>query len=316
MNIDFPLHFDDRRRTAATDLDEHVRDLIEQVLFTNPGERVNRPTFGSGLAAAGVRAEQRCVGCGDAGRGAGRAHAMARRGDHRRGGRDREHRLDVEDQRPVRRARKRHAAAGDLRAGGVMSATQYRCSNLRRRTLVGEHATLNGIDFLEVFDLDAIPVPSPRQRTLLVRFLKPVPALTVANIVIEGGVRVTPVKVLWAFVGGAVTAPPATVAEQTFFNITLPQSDHCLVVRTDSEGDFSPYRFRLVDAPGAAPGRSGSRSAARCARLHVQGRVPVGVRLPAARRVPAREACRARDQLSREGLRELPPPGARPPDAS
>ena len=50
MNIDFPLHFDDRRRTAATELDEHVRDLIEQVLFTNPGERVNRPTFGSGLA--------------------------------------------------------------------------------------------------------------------------------------------------------------------------------------------------------------------------------------------------------------------------
>jgi Bacteriophage baseplate protein W len=49
MNIDFPLHFDDRRRTAATDDDEHIRDLIEQVLFTTPGERVNRPTFGSGL---------------------------------------------------------------------------------------------------------------------------------------------------------------------------------------------------------------------------------------------------------------------------
>src|SRR5262249_6791505 len=26
---------------------EHIRDLIEQVLFTMPGERVNRPTFGS-----------------------------------------------------------------------------------------------------------------------------------------------------------------------------------------------------------------------------------------------------------------------------
>jgi len=133
-----------------------------------------------------------------------------------------------------------------------MSTTQYRCSNARRRTLVGKHATLNGIDFVEVFDLDAIPIPSPRQRTLLVRFLKPVPAVTVANIVIEGGVRVTPVKVLWAFVGGAVTAPPATAAEQTFFNTALAQPDHCLVVRTDSEGDFSTYRFRLVDAPGAA----------------------------------------------------------------
>jgi uncharacterized protein len=50
MQIDFPLHFDDRRRTAATDGDERIRDLIEQVLFTTPGERVNRPTFGSGLA--------------------------------------------------------------------------------------------------------------------------------------------------------------------------------------------------------------------------------------------------------------------------
>src|SRR5262249_35612471 len=36
-------------RTAATDDDNHIRELIEQVLFTNPGERVNRPTFGSGL---------------------------------------------------------------------------------------------------------------------------------------------------------------------------------------------------------------------------------------------------------------------------
>ena len=49
MNIDFPFHFDNRGRTAATDDDDHIRDMIEQVLFTSPGERVNRPTFGSGL---------------------------------------------------------------------------------------------------------------------------------------------------------------------------------------------------------------------------------------------------------------------------
>ena len=49
MNIDFPFHFDDRGRTAATDDDDHVRDMIEQLIFTNPGERVNRPDFGSGL---------------------------------------------------------------------------------------------------------------------------------------------------------------------------------------------------------------------------------------------------------------------------
>ena len=49
MNVDFPFHFDSRGRTADTTDDDHIRDLIEQVLFSNPGERVNRPTFGSGL---------------------------------------------------------------------------------------------------------------------------------------------------------------------------------------------------------------------------------------------------------------------------
>jgi len=49
MNIDFPLRVDGRGRTGATDDADHIRDLIEQVLFSSPGERVNRPTFGSGL---------------------------------------------------------------------------------------------------------------------------------------------------------------------------------------------------------------------------------------------------------------------------
>lgn len=49
FNIDFPFHFDHRDKTAVADDDEHIRDLIEQFLFTNPGERVNRPEFGSGL---------------------------------------------------------------------------------------------------------------------------------------------------------------------------------------------------------------------------------------------------------------------------
>jgi phage baseplate assembly protein W len=49
MQIDFPYRVDGRGRTAQSDNDGHIRDLIEQVLFTNPGERVNRPTFGSGL---------------------------------------------------------------------------------------------------------------------------------------------------------------------------------------------------------------------------------------------------------------------------
>jgi len=49
MNVDYPFHFDRLGRTATTGYDDHVRDMIEQLLFTNPGERVNRPDFGSGL---------------------------------------------------------------------------------------------------------------------------------------------------------------------------------------------------------------------------------------------------------------------------
>lgn len=49
MNIDFPFRIDGRGRTAVTDDADHIRDMIEQLLFTNPGERVNQPDFGSGL---------------------------------------------------------------------------------------------------------------------------------------------------------------------------------------------------------------------------------------------------------------------------
>src|SRR3954468_11773075 len=49
MLLDYPFHFDGRQRTAETDGPDHIRDLIEQVLFTQPGERVNRPDFGSGV---------------------------------------------------------------------------------------------------------------------------------------------------------------------------------------------------------------------------------------------------------------------------
>jgi phage baseplate assembly protein W len=47
--VDYPFSFDNRGRTSDTTADDHIRDLVEQVLFTSPGERVNRPTFGCGL---------------------------------------------------------------------------------------------------------------------------------------------------------------------------------------------------------------------------------------------------------------------------
>jgi hypothetical protein len=47
--LDFPFHLDGRGRAGTTERDDHVRDLIHQVLFTSPGERINRPDFGCGL---------------------------------------------------------------------------------------------------------------------------------------------------------------------------------------------------------------------------------------------------------------------------
>ena len=47
--LDHPYHFDSQGRTATTGALDHIRDLIEQVLLTSPGERVMRPDFGAGL---------------------------------------------------------------------------------------------------------------------------------------------------------------------------------------------------------------------------------------------------------------------------
>jgi phage baseplate assembly protein W len=48
MDLAFPLRFDARGRTAGSALDDHVREMIEQLVLTDPGERVNRPEFGGG----------------------------------------------------------------------------------------------------------------------------------------------------------------------------------------------------------------------------------------------------------------------------
>ena len=47
MNLKYPFHINTQGQTATSADDEYIRGLIEQVLFTSPGERVNRPTFGS-----------------------------------------------------------------------------------------------------------------------------------------------------------------------------------------------------------------------------------------------------------------------------
>jgi hypothetical protein len=97
----------------------------------------------------------------------------------------------------------------------VTAVAIYRCGVEGRRAAVGKSTTVNGIDFLEV---------SPDQKTLTVTFIHDfgLAALTTANVVIEGGVRITPVRVT-----------------------TVTAALSVLTVTVDRAGDYSAYRLRL-----------------------------------------------------------------------
>jgi hypothetical protein len=49
LQFPYPFDVDPAGQVVSPGDDLHVRELIEQVLFTAPGERVNRPSFGCGL---------------------------------------------------------------------------------------------------------------------------------------------------------------------------------------------------------------------------------------------------------------------------
>jgi phage baseplate assembly protein W len=48
VNIKFPFSLDSRGQTETANNEDHIRQMLEQLILTNPGERVNRPDFGSG----------------------------------------------------------------------------------------------------------------------------------------------------------------------------------------------------------------------------------------------------------------------------
>jgi hypothetical protein len=127
----------------------------------------------------------------------------------------------------------------------------YTCCNAKRAALVRLHAVLNGIEFLEVLDEDA-PAGSPRQQTLLVRCYKPVTGLDADNVRIEGGTRIRPVPVTWAFPADEAAGQGVLNAGEAAFMAALDDASHVLVVRTDVFGDFSTYTLRLVAGPGQA----------------------------------------------------------------
>src|SRR3954454_15137096 len=50
-SIHYPFAIDKGLGTLAEEPDysQHVEQMIKQILFTNPGERINRPDFGCGI---------------------------------------------------------------------------------------------------------------------------------------------------------------------------------------------------------------------------------------------------------------------------
>jgi len=128
----------------------------------------------------------------------------------------------------------------------------YHCCNENRKGAVLQNPTLNGIDFLEVLDYDAIPLNSPRQQTLLLHCLKAVPTtLNTDNVLIQGGESVTSIGVDWVSPASAPPSDKTTLQEQAYFS-SLVDASKVLLVRTDKTGDFSPYKLRLVTKASTA----------------------------------------------------------------
>jgi hypothetical protein len=125
--------------------------------------------------------------------------------------------------------------------------TQYHCKNLKRLQAVRKHPTMNAIDYLEVLDRMASD-ESFRQRILIVHCVKPISGITGANVRIEGGVRST-VKALKVSVATDMAdslkdLPPKE--RKDILDSDAPE--RVLIVETDSIGDFSYYRLKLVQS--------------------------------------------------------------------
>ena len=113
------------------------------------------------------------------------------------------------------------------------------CDDGRRAAaLKGAADAPNGIEFLEVLD-DRDDPPALRQRTLFVNFLKDLTpsgqpgALSLNNVLIEGGERIGDIRVTKVTAGAAGPAP-----------FDRPE---VLVVEVAEPGDFSTYTLRLVE---------------------------------------------------------------------
>jgi hypothetical protein len=126
-----------------------------------------------------------------------------------------------------------------------MNRTKYFCCDARRREVVKLRGTLNGLEYLEVYDSGISGDPS-RQLTLFVKFLRPVPALTENNFRIDGGERIKTVDIEWIAVADALPGgePPDLVDG-------LDPLNEFQVIRVRFYGDFSLYTLHLASGPGS-----------------------------------------------------------------
>lgn len=119
--------------------------------------------------------------------------------------------------------------------------TQYGCTDLERRQEIVS-SPLNGIDYLEVLDSEALPGVA-RQRMLLVHCFRDITSVPAARI--EGGVKVFP-RASAVFLA---SAPEPLAGEDLSLLASRPYPQRILVVRTDAAGDFSNYRLILTEKP-------------------------------------------------------------------
>jgi hypothetical protein len=136
----------------------------------------------------------------------------------------------------------------------------YACCNTNRKAAVLGNPTLNGLDFLEVLDLEAIPLGLPRQQTLVLHCLKAVPAtITTDNILITGGESITGITAAWVATPSTLLnplpfAPPVPLtSEATAYFAGLEDASNVLIVGTSEAGDFSTYTLQLVNDASTAP---------------------------------------------------------------
>ena len=288
--LNYPFFIDGRGRSAATDRDHHIRQMIEQVLFTNPGERVNRPDFGCGLRRMVFMPNGQPLAAATRSAGEERASAVAAGRDpggegRSERGREHAHRLRLLRQPRQRRGVRSISSPVPRRraAVGVLQTAICKDEQIRRALIIGR-SDINGIDYLNVDPTD--------HTKLTVFFLNPVGPKNagdpndsndeyglsgdLSKITITGGTRVVGIL-------------PVAAARNPDGSLTI-----------------TVERTRRLLRLHARTQRPGPRSSVRCDRLFLHGDMSGRFRLPRPGGVSAAANSAAAARLRSEGLREFP----------